>query len=39
MKIKAAVLNTMGAPLPYAQSRPLTIEELDLDPPAPAKSW
>jgi alcohol dehydrogenase len=33
MKIKAAVLNTMSAPLPYAQSRPLAIEELELDPP------
>lgn len=33
MKIKAAVLNVMRAPLPYAQSCPLTIEELDLEPP------
>ena len=28
MKIHAAVLNAMGAPMPYADSRPLTIEEL-----------
>lgn len=33
MKIRAAVLRTMGASLPYAQSRPLVIEELDLAPP------
>jgi len=33
VKIRAAVLEAMGAPLPYAQSRPLKIEELDLDPP------
>lgn len=35
MKIKAAVLREMGKPEPYAQSRPLTIEELELDPPGP----
>ena len=33
MKIRAAVLRTMGAALPYAQSRPLSIEEVELDPP------
>ena len=33
MKIKAAVLRSMGAELPYAQTRPLTIEMLELDPP------
>ncbi len=33
MKIRAAVLETMGAPHPYAQSQPLKIEELDLAPP------
>ena len=33
MKIRAAVLNTMGAALPYAQSRPLSIDEVELDPP------
>lgn len=37
MKIRAAVLDAMGAPLPYAQSRPLKIEELDLDPPGPGE--
>jgi alcohol dehydrogenase len=33
MKIKAAVLREVGAARPYAHSRPLTIEELQLDPP------
>jgi alcohol dehydrogenase len=30
MKIRAAVLERMGAPHPYVQSQPLKIEELDL---------
>ena len=33
MKIKAAVLDHMGASLPYAQSKPLTITQIDLAPP------
>ena len=33
MKIRAAVLETMGAAHPYAASRPLKIDELDLAPP------
>jgi alcohol dehydrogenase len=33
MKIRAAVLTSMGAPMPYAQSRPLAIEAVELDPP------
>jgi alcohol dehydrogenase len=33
MKIKAAVLRKMGAEAPYEHSRPLCIEELELDPP------
>lgn len=33
MKIEAAVLRQRGAPLPYADSRPLAIETLELDPP------
>lgn len=33
MKIKAAVLRATGAPPPYSQSRPLTIEELELSAP------
>jgi alcohol dehydrogenase len=37
MKIKAAVLHQRGAALPYATSRPLMIEELELDPPGPGE--
>jgi alcohol dehydrogenase len=37
MKVRAAVLETMGAAHPYAQSRPLKLEELDLDPPGPGE--
>jgi alcohol dehydrogenase len=37
MKIRAAVLNEMGAPTPYAQSKPLSIEEIELDPPGPGE--
>ena len=33
MKTKAAVLHEMGAARPYADSRPLSIEELDLEGP------
>ena len=33
MKIRAAVLNRMGAAAPYAQSKPLSIENVELDPP------
>jgi len=33
MKIKAAILQAMGATPPYAVSRPLHIEEIDLAPP------
>ena len=33
MKVRAAVLREMGRPAPYAQSRPLVIETLTLDPP------
>ena len=33
MKIRAAVLETMGAAPPYATSRPLKVEELELAPP------
>ena len=38
MKIKAAVLNTMSVKPPYAQSKPLSIKEIDLDPPGPTLS-
>jgi alcohol dehydrogenase len=33
MKIKAAVLNKMGVQPPYAKSKPLAIEEVELDDP------
>jgi len=33
MKVRAAVLETMNAAHPYAQSRPLRIEEVELEPP------
>jgi len=33
MKVRAAVLETIGLPAPYAESRPLKIREVDLDPP------
>jgi alcohol dehydrogenase len=33
MKMRAAVLTTCEAPQPFAKSRPIRIEELDLDPP------
>jgi alcohol dehydrogenase len=33
MQIRAAVLNAMGAPTPYAESKPLVIETLELDGP------
>ncbi len=35
LKTKAAVLRALGEPLPYAQSRPIKIEELTLIPPGP----
>lgn len=37
MKIKAAVLNKMGASTPYAISQPLSIETVELDPPGPGE--
>ena len=33
MKIRGAVLETVGVPPPYAISQPLTVDDLDLDPP------
>jgi alcohol dehydrogenase len=37
MKTRAAVLQKMGVAPPYAQTRPLVIEELDLAPPGPGE--
>jgi alcohol dehydrogenase len=33
MKMRAAVLREMGLPAPYSESRPLSIEEVELAPP------
>lgn len=37
MKTRAAVLNEMSLPRPYAQSQPLRIVEVELDPPGPGE--
>jgi len=37
MKTRAAVITEMEKPRPYAKSRPLVIEELDLAPPGPGE--
>src|SRR3954451_6697595 len=37
MKVRGAVLREMGQPAPYAESRPLAIEELELDGPGPGE--
>lgn len=37
MKITAAVLEEIGRPRPYAESRPITIDELDLAEPGPTE--
>jgi alcohol dehydrogenase len=37
MRVTAAVLDAMGTPPPYAESRPLAIEELELDAPGPGE--
>jgi alcohol dehydrogenase len=37
MKTRAAVLTRMGVEPPYAQSKPLEIVEVDLDPPGPGE--
>ncbi|MFD0667162.1 zinc-dependent alcohol dehydrogenase family protein [Ramlibacter sp. MAHUQ-53] len=37
MKTRAAILTAMGAAAPYATSRPLRIEEVELAPPGPGE--
>ena len=37
MKVRAAILREMMKPRPYARSKPLVIEELDLDDPGPGE--
>lgn len=37
MKMLAAILRVQGLPHPYADSRPLSVEEVELDPPGPGE--
>jgi len=37
VKVRGAVLAEMGLPAPYAESRPLRVEDLELDPPGPGE--
>jgi Zn-dependent alcohol dehydrogenase len=37
VRVRGAVLTEMGMPAPYAESRPLEIAELELDPPGPGE--
>ncbi len=37
MKITGAVLEEIGRPRPFADSRPITISELELDGPGPTE--
>lgn len=37
MKARAAVLHVVGAPPPYETSRPLRIEEIEIEPPGPGE--
>ena len=37
MRVRGAVLRELGLPGPYAESRPLEIAELELDPPGPGE--
>ena len=37
MKMKAAVLREQGRPRPYASTMPMTVEDVDLDPPGPGE--
>jgi Zn-dependent alcohol dehydrogenase len=36
-QMKAAILNEMGRSRPYANSKPLVVEDVDLDPPGPGE--
>jgi alcohol dehydrogenase len=37
MKMRAAVLYEQGKPMPFAKSRPLVVEEVELDGPGPGE--
>jgi alcohol dehydrogenase len=38
MKIKAAVLEQMGLPAPYSESRPLRVQDVELEGPGPGEA-
>lgn len=38
MKMRAAVLRQMGLPAPYAQSKPVQVDEVELDAPGPGEA-
>lgn len=37
VKVRAAVLSEIGLKPPYAKSRPLSVETVELDPPGPGE--
>ncbi len=37
MRMKAAIMFEQGGPRPYAESRPLVVEEVELEPPGPGE--
>jgi alcohol dehydrogenase len=37
MRIRAAVLNAMGVPPPYSETKPISVETIDLDDPGPGE--
>lgn len=37
MRMKAAILFEQGKPRPYAKTRPLVVEEVEIDPPGPGE--
>jgi len=37
LRTRAAILHALGLPQPYAQSRPLRIEEIEFDSPGPGE--
>ena len=37
LETRAAVLSRMGSALPYADSRPLSVQTVTLDPPGPGE--
>ena len=37
MRMKAAILFEQGLPRPYAKSRPMVVEEVEIDPPGPGE--